>query len=399
MEGLETSYQLLLTLGGVFLLGLVTSTIGRRTRLPRVTLLLLFGVLIGDAGLQLVPAAVGDLFPTVADMAMVMVGFLLGGQLTPAQLRTASMEVLSVSLVAALVTAAMVCAGLWALGLPFPVALVVGCIASATDAAAVFDVVRESGSKSRFSQALLAIVALDDVWALVLFSAGMAVATAAVGAAGETGFVLTALREVFGALFLGGALGVPAAYLTGRVRPGQPVLSEAIGLVFLCGGLALWLEVSFLIAAMTLGAVVANLARHHDYPFHAIEDIESPFLLLFFVLAGASLDVAALAQLGVIGAAYLLLRSLGKVLGARLGCLPVAVDGAAGRQLGYALLPQAGVAIGMALVAANQLPEHRTLLLTLVISSTVVFEVVGPVFSRQAVLRGRLREVPESLER
>ncbi|KGE02772.1 cation:proton antiporter [Pseudohaliea rubra] len=392
MDNLATSPQLLLTLGGVFLLGLVTSTIGRRTFLPRVTLLLLFGVLIGDAGLGLIPPEVGELFPVVADMALVMVGFLLGGQLTPGQLRSTSAEVLAVSLSAALVTAAMVCAGLWALGLPLPVALLLGCIASATDAASVFDVVQETGSESRFSRGLLAMVALDDVWALVLFSAGMAVATAAMGAVGETGFVLTALRDVFGALFLGGALGVPAAYLTGRVRPGQPVLSEAVGLVFLCGGLALWLEVSFLIAAMTLGAVIANLARHHEYPFHAIEDIENPVLLLFFVLAGASLDVAALVQLGIIGVSYLGLRSLGKVVGARLGGLAVALDGRTARQLGYALLPQAGVAIGMALVAANHLPEYRTLLLTLVISSTVFFEIVGPVFSRRAVLRGRLHE-------
>jgi Kef-type K+ transport system membrane component KefB len=325
-------------------------------------------------------------------MALVMVGFLLGGQLTPAQLRSASAEELSVSLVAALVTAAVVGVGLWALGLPLPVALVVGCIASATDAAAVFDVVQESGGDGRFSRALLAIVALDDVWALVLFSAGMALATAAVGAAGETGFVLSALSEVFGALFLGGALGVPAAYLTGRVRPGEPVLSEAVGLVFLCGGLALWLEVSFLISAMTLGAVIANLARHHEYPFHAIEDIEAPFLLLFFVLAGASLDVGALAQIGVIGVCYLGLRSLGKVAGARLGGFAAGIDGASSWQLGYALLPQAGVAIGMALVAANHLPEYRTLLLTLVISSTVVFEIVGPVFTRRAVVRGQRHE-------
>jgi len=298
MEGLETSYPLLLTLGGVFLLGLVTSTIGRRTFLPRVTLLLLFGVLIGDAGFGLVAAEVSGLFPVVTDMALVMVGFLLGGQLTPAQLHSASAEVLSVSLVAALVTAALVGGGLWALGLPLPVALVLGCIASATDAAAVFDVVQETGSDSRFSRALLAIVALDDVWALVLFSAGMALATAAVGAAGETGFVL----------------------------------------------------------------------------------------------AGVSPDVGALAQIGAIGACYLGLRSLGKVAGARLGGFAAGIDGASGRQLGCALLPQAGVAIGMALVAANHLPEYRTLLLTLVISSTVVFEIVGPVFTRRAILRGQLRE-------
>lgn len=385
---METSYPLLITLGGVFLLGLLTSTIGRRTSLPRVTLLILLGILIGDSGFAIIPSEVGELFGIIADMALVMVGFLLGGQLTPRMLSSGGREVLAVSLCAALATAAVVCAGLWALGVPLPVALLLGCIASATDAAAIFDVVREQGGDSRFSRVLLAIVAVDDVWALVLFAGGMAFATAFAGASGDEHFLLNALREVFGALLIGIVLGVPAAYLTGRVRPGQPVLTEAVGLVFLCGGIAIWAEASSLIAAMTLGAVIANLARHHEYPFHAIENVEEPLLVLFFVLAGASFDLGALSEVSMAGVAYLLLRSLGKVGGAQLGGLAASLSGASSRRLGYALLPQAGVAIGMGLVAANHFPEQRTLLLTLVIGSTVFFELVGPIFTRLAVRRG-----------
>lgn len=385
---METSYPLLLTLGGVFLLGLFTSTIGRRTALPRVTLLILLGILIGGSGFDIIPPEVSDLFGIIADMALVMVGFLLGGQLTPRMLHTARLEVLAVSLCAALATAAAVCAGLWALGVSFPVALLLGCIASATDAAAVLDVVREQGSGRRFSRVLLAIVAVDDVWALVLFAGGMAFATALTGASGDTNFLLIAIREVSVALLIGVVLGLPAAFLTGRVRPGQPVLTEAVGLVFLCGGLAIWADASSLIAAMTLGAVIANLARHHEYPFHAIENVEEPLLVLFFVLAGASFDLGALTEVGTIGVAYLLLRSLGKVAGAQLGGWAASLPAASGRRLGYALLPQAGVAIGMGLVAANHFPDERTLLLTLVIGSTVLFEIVGPVFTRLAVRRG-----------
>ena len=389
---MASSHQLLLTLGGVFLLGLVTATVGRRTALPRVTLLVLFGVTIGDSGFALIPQAVGDLFPTVADMAMVMVGFLLGGQLTPRMLRNARTEVLAVSLVAALVTAVLVAGGLRALAVPWPVALLLGCIASATDATAVFDVVQEADGDSRFGRRLLAIVALDDVWALLLFSAGMALVTVLTGAGGEHGFLGEALREVVGAVLIGAVLGVPAAYLTGRAKPGQPIVTEAVGLVFLCGGLALWAGVSFLIAAVTLGAVIANLARHHAYPFHAIENVEEPVLVLFFVLAGASLELGELARLGLPGLAYVLLRAAGKIAGARIGGAVAGMPAKAAGRLGLALLPQAGVAIGMGLVAVNQFPESRSLLLPLVIGSTVLFELLGPVGTRLAVRHGSREE-------
>ncbi len=380
---MESTSRFMLTIGGILLLGLVTSAIGRRTFLPRVTLLLVFGAIIGSNGLDWIPAEISRRFELVADVALLMVGFLLGEKLAFRSIRQFAAPMLWISVSAALVTAALVSLGLMWAGLPNSIAIVLGCIAAATAPAAVLDVAMESGTDNPFRNLLLAIVAIDDAWALLLFGFGVAIATAAT----ETNAIMMVLREIGGGAALGLLLGLPAAYLTGRLRQGQPILSEALGIVFVCGGLAIWLEVSFLIAAMVMGAVIANLAKHHEYPFHAIENIEWPFMVVFFVLAGATLELAALRDVGLIGGIYILCRAIGKILGARIGAELARVDKKTRNWMGPALLPQAGVAIGMALVASNHLPEHRQTLLSIVIGSTVFFEIIGPVFTRMALKR------------
>jgi Kef-type K+ transport system membrane component KefB len=379
--------EFLFALGGLLLLGLASDYLGRHTFLPRVTLLLVVGMLVGEQALDLIPASLSGVFGITANMALLMIGFLLGGKLTLPELRSMGRALLWVSLCAALGSALVVTLALSALGVPFDIALVLGCIAAATAPAATTDTVIESGIRSSFSRLLLAIVAIDDVWALILFSFGLALASMINGSADAAATVLTATWDIGGAILLGLVIGLPAAYLTGRLRPGQPMLTEALGLVFACGGAALWLEVSFLIAAIVMGAMIANLARHHEYPFHAIENIEWPFMVIFFMLAGASLEIDALASLGLIGIAYLLARALGKIGGAWLG----AHLGHANHQvrcwMGVALLPQAGVAMGMALLAAQQFPQYRQFILSLVISTTVFFELAGPVFTRVALHR------------
>jgi Kef-type K+ transport system membrane component KefB len=165
------------------------------------------------------------------------------------------------------------------------------------------------------------------------------------------------------------------------------MLVEALGAVFLCGGIALWLEVSYLLAAMVMGVLVANLARHHVRPFHAIEGIEWPFMVLFFVLSGASLHSDSLARVGIVVVAFVGLRILGRLAGAWALVGLGRIDRKLGAWMGLALLPQAGVALGMALVAAQRMPQLGDEILTVVIAATVFFEVVGPVFTRLALLR------------
>ncbi len=373
-------HLLFVVLGGLLLVGLLADEVGRRTRLPRVTLLILSGVVAGPAGLDLLPHGLQDWYEALAAAALTMVAFLLGGQLSRDALRRHGRTILAVSACAVIVTAIIVLIGLTAVGTPTVMALLLAGIATATAPAATQDVVRQARAEGPFTDTLLGVVAVDDAWGLVLFSLLLVIAKGIAGD-GSAAVVAQGAWELGGATAIGCLVGLPAAFLTGRLRPGEPIQAEALGVVFLCAGLAIWLEVSYLLAGMIAGALVVNFASHHSRPFHEIEHIEWPFMVLFFVLAGASLHVEALREIGLIGLAYIVLRLAARIgggwIGARIGGAPPSHQ----RWLGVALVPQAGVALGMALVGASHFPELRDTLLALTVGTTIVFEVIGPVLT------------------
>lgn len=377
----------LLTLGGLLLLGLATDAIGRRTRLPRVTLLVVFGAAIGPPGFDLLPIDVGEWYPLFAGLALLMVGFLLGGRLSADKLRAIGREVLWISVFEVLGVALLVSVGLMLLGVDPLLALLLGGIGPASAPAATSDVVQQVRAQGPYTDVLLGVVAIDDAWGLIVFSLLLATAEALSGGGGVAETLAAGGWELGGALLIGVTLGAASAYLTGRLEPGEPTQSEALGVVFLCGGLALWLHVSFLLAAIVIGAMVANLARHHSRPFHAIEDIEWPFMVLFFVLAGASLHVDGLLHIGIVGIAYIVLRTVGLVAGAWLGGVLSQAPPLHRRWIGLAITPQAGVALGMALMAGARFPALEQTIIILVVGTTVFFELVGPILTRMSLYR------------
>jgi Kef-type K+ transport system membrane component KefB len=376
----------LMTLGGLFLIGLLTDLLGRHTALPRVTFLLILGFLIGPSVLDILPDLTGKWFPIVANMALVMIGFLLGGKLTVGTLKQHGRSVLGISVGVALITALVVLTALLLAGVRLEIALLLAGIATSTAPIATVDVVHEAKAEGVFTRSLLGIVALDDAWGLMVFSLMLAAAQVVSGYGDGSEAIMAGAWELGGAVFVGIALGVPMAYLTGRIQPGEPTLAEALGAVLLCGGIAMWLEVSFLLAAMVLGVVVVNLARHHNRPFHAIEGVEWPFMILFFLLAGASLHVTSLAEVGLIGAIYIVCRIVGRFLGAWLGGALSHAPPTVRRWMGMALLPQAGVALGMALIATQRFPQFSETIFPVVIGATVLFEVIGPILTRSALV-------------
>lgn len=385
----EESARILLTLGALFVAGVATDLVGRRTRLPRVTLLIVLGVVAGPGVLDLLPRGSAAWFELVSDAMLTMIGFLLGGTLTTTTLRSHGRAVVALSLAVVVGSAGATFLGLLALGFAPLLALLLAGLATATDPVATRDVIRETRRRDDFAQLLLGIVAVDDAWGLVAFSVLLSVALALGGdTAGDA--LLHGLRDLGGALVLGATLGVPMALLTGRIAPGEPTQAEAVGLVLLCGGLSLELGVSHLLAAMVMGLVVAGRARHHRRPFHAIEGIEWPFRTLFFVLAGATLEPASLLGIGGLGAAFVVLRTMGRIAGAWVAGRALDAPATLRRWTGVALLPQAGVAIGMGLVAVNAFPEARDRILPVIVGTTVLFELLGPLTTRLA-----LRRVPE----
>lgn len=375
----------LIAIGMFLLAGFVAHVVGRRAHVPRVTLLLLLGALVGPGGLDLAPASLVAWFPLAAQLALSMIGFALGEQFLGSRIRTTGPAILAVSVVVTVGTAMVVFVGLLVAGASVVLSLLLAGIATATDPAATLDVVREARSKGTLTDTVLGVVAIDDAFGIMIFSVLVVIASAVGEDSFTPGAAGLAFWEVGGGLLVGLAFGFPMALLSGRIRSGELTLLETLGFVLCASGVASLLGVSYLIAAMTLGAVVANFARHHTRPFHAIENVTQPFLVVFFVLAGFRLDLAALKTVALIAIVYVAARSFGRVAGGALGASIGHADVKVRRYVGWCLLPQAGVALGLGLLAADEFPAIGDRLLSLLIGTTVVFEIVGPIVTRLAL--------------
>lgn len=388
IEAQQATLNIIL-MGVILSVSLLADALASRTRVPRISILVLVGVgiafvqqvFLGDQDARLLDG----LSEPLIKLALVMVAFLLGSEFTLDRLRVTGPLAVSISLFVVVIGGAMVGAGLLVLGVPLVVAVSLAAVSVATDPAAVSESIRESGDTRLRAKVLLGIVAIDDAWGIVIF--GLAMAT--------LGWVLTndgqeallhALWELGGAILIGAAIGMPAAWLTGRIRPGEPTLVEATALILLLAGLSSLLGVSALLASMVAGTLVANLSFHHTRSFRDIEYIEWPFLVFFFVLSGASIDLYKLGDAVGLTAAYVLLRLAGRALGGFLGVFFSRTERQTlPRNIGLALTPQAGVAMGMALLAAERFPESRDIILPVVVASTIIFEFVGPVLVRRVL--------------
>lgn len=273
----------LIALGALFFSGLVADLLSRKSGFPRVTLFLFIGLAAGGAGFDLIPADLQVWYDMLSVIALTMVAFLLGGAMHRDTLRAHGRKIIVISLMIVLVTLVIVTAGLALLGLSLGLALVLAAIAAATAPAATNDVITQSGIDNGFTQTLRGIVAIDDVWGLLGFSVVLVVVAQLEGHQDLAALSLAAW-EIGGAIGLGLLIGGPAAVLTGRLRDGEPLQIEALALVFLSTGLSLWLEVSFLITGMVVGAVIVNLVAHHTKAFNEITHIQWPFVVLFFIV-------------------------------------------------------------------------------------------------------------------
>ena len=386
----QSSFNLVL-LGLLLSVSIMADAVARRTALPRISLLVLVGVFYAVVQQWILGTPhqrpLGELSEPLINLALVMVAFLLGGELTLERLRKTGPLILILSLAVILAGALAVGTGLTLLGYSLTVAVSLAAISVATDPAAVSEAIRAEGDNSLRSRIILGIVAIDDAWGIIVF--GLAMAALGWATSGNGAEALAhAGWELGGALVLGSLLGLPAAWLTGRLEPGEPTQVEALALILLIAGLSMHLEVSALLSAMVAGFLIVNLSWHHTRSFTEIEHIEWPFLVFFFVLSGASVDLAYVGTAFWLILAYILLRLAGRYLGGYLGVLAVgSSDGRMPPTLGLALTPQAGVAMGMALLAAERFPGQGQLIVATVVTSTIAFEIAGPLLVSFVVRR------------
>lgn len=382
----------LLVLGLFLFAGYLAHVGGALVHVPKVTIMLVLGAVAGPAVLDLIPQSVQDWFPLVTHMALGMVGFLLGENFMLRKLRGDGRRGLFLSVGESVLTSAVVFLVLLATspltGAGLALILVLAGLAPASAPAATYETAREGKASGPLTDTVLEVVAVDDAWGVIIFSVLVVVAGGVAGSdANAAGGILEGLWEVLGAVLVGAAVGLPMAWITPRVRGGETTLVEAMAFVFVGVGVATILDTSYLLASMTIGAVVANLTHGSRRPFHALEGVSEPFLAIFFLLSGFELRLETLTTVGLVGVFYVGARFLGKVGGAYAAGRIVGLEAPVARKVGFCILPQAGVALGFALLAQDQIPEVGDAALNLVVATTVVFELAGPIAERMALKR------------
>lgn len=374
--------NILFIIGVIFFLGLISDVLGRKTAIPRVTFLIVIGIFLGPSGIDYLPKEfISDWFELITTIALGMVGFLLGQQFTLNSLQQIGKKVFYIAFFKVLVSFILLAFLLFMIGVKLEIALILATIGSATAPGALYEVVHELKVKTKFTKTLLSVVAFDDILALLLFSFVLSFIN--LSTQGDLYEILSfGLFEILGSLLLGYTIGYPIAKITGRLNGGEPIMIEALGSVFIVCGLAIMLGLSPILSTMAMGSAVATYATHHKIAFHAIKNIEWPFMIIFFLLAGASLELYSLFEVGFIGFVYILARILGFYFGARIGVRLSGSDKEYERFIGFALIPQAGVAIGMALMASHTLEISSEIILPIILGTTVFFEIIGPVIAR-----------------
>ncbi len=378
----------LLLVGITMMAGLIMSRAAKLVKLPNVTAFLVAGLIIGPCVAGIISREQAESMGIISEAALGFIAYSIGGEFKLSYLKKIGKAPLTITFFQGMTTAVSVDVGLILFGVDVPLALLLGAIALATAPAATLMVVRQYKADGPVTQMLLPVVAMDDALGLMVFSISAAVAQGMLG--GEvtiSSMLLTPLIEIVGSFALGAALGWLLAFGARFFASRGNKLALSIALVLAGVGLCDILNLSSLLVCMMIGAMMVNLSQQREVLIEQCNRFTPPLFLLFFVLSGADLDLSVLPSVGLIGVAYLLLRCIGKWGGTYLGAVCVKADKHIRHYLGLTLLPQAGVAIGMAALVSARFPTLAAQVNTIVLAGVLVFELIGPVITKIALTK------------
>jgi Kef-type K+ transport system membrane component KefB len=381
----------LVSVGVILLLALLAGHVVKLLRMPEVTGYLLLGVALGPRLLGWVSDSNLAALGVLSDVALGLILFSIGTVFELDQFRRIGRKLGTVTLCEALLTCGLVTSALLIAGQPWPIAAVLGVMAIETAAASTLMVIREANASGPVTQMLTGVFALDNLVCLLLFNIMITVVqfSGKGGAGGETfgSSVFRIAWQFLGAMALGYLIGwVLSAWSLRVVEHGEQLILLA-GCVLLCVGAAKWLEVSALVANLTIGATVVNLSHRSRKLFESLSQTDPPLYAIFFVLAGANLDASKLMALGLAGAVYVLGRLFGKVGGTMIGTRLAGLSPVEQKWLPRSMLAQAGLAVGLTLTLSDRLPELAPAITAIVLSAVIIFEILGPFAVRWSLLR------------
>ena len=409
----------LLSLAVAMTFGLLLTRLMKILKMPNVTGYLIAGLIVGPHLLGFIGDENAEIFnvfglaagksvfgtasfssgSVITSIALGFIAFSIGTSFELKQMKLLGKSVVVITLSQALLTALLVDAALIIVAIaapevcPMPVAILLGAIATATAPAATLLVVRQYKAKGPVTNTLLPVVAMDDAVGLMVFSVSFAIAEVMLEGKGfGAGTFFDPLIEIAASLGLGAGLGGIVALGTIFFKSRANRIGIELAAVFSGVALSSIWGLSNLLVCMMAGAVFCNLHKGDEKLTTFSERWTAPLFMLFFVISGAELNLAVVPLVGIIGIVYLVVRSIGKYSGALLGAAVVKADTNVKKYLGLTLLPQAGVAIGMANTVADSFAStpHAyvgTQIMTVVLCATLIYELVGPVITKWALTR------------
>lgn len=393
----------ILSVGLMLIAAVLAGHLAQLVRVPEVTGYLVVGVLIGPSGFDLISHDNLATLGFLSEIALGLILFNIGTIFEASNFRRLGTGVARVTAFEATSAFMLVAATLILIGTSWPLALLLAVIAMETAPATTLMVLNEYDAKGPLSDRLLALVALNNIYVLITF--GLISAGLTFMDSGGAGWLETAYRAlhglgwtIVGSAALGALLGLVTDLMAGRTKESGEAMILSIAVVLIAVGLSRWLGLSPLFATLALGATVANASDHGTRLLRALGRADPPLYAAFFVLAGAELALSSLVNLGLAGVCYIVARVVGKVAGARIAMRTQAVPDVVRRQLGLCLVSSSSLAVGLTIQIRSSFPEYGASVTGIVLAAVLVFEMVGPLLTRRALLlTGEAQTIPAPL--
>jgi len=372
---------------------------------PTVTGYVITGVLLGSSLFGLFKVQVLDHLDIVNDFALGLIGFMIGSELKKSVFQQLGKSIIIIALFESVFAFIVVSAAIYALdpGKLYQ-ALILGSVASATAPAATVYVIQQYKAKGPLTSTILAVVGIDDAFALIIFVFASLFVKGILSAQDISllATILIPLKEISLSILLGVAAGLLLNFLFRKVRQADDLLLGAVAFILLQLGLAKMIQLSGLLAVMSFGVTLTNTNEGLTHRLSKLVENFSPLLFAyFFIFAGAHLDIYLLPQIGIMGLVYLISRTIGKVSGASLGALVGQAPAVVKKYIGFALIPQVGVALAMAIMVRKEFGGGEygepgiamaTLVINILLFTTIITEIVGPLLTKYALLKAGERE-------
>lgn len=404
--------NLLLNISIVLLVGIIGGRFAKLFKLPSVTGYLIAGLFIGPSFFKLVTTQDIEAFSLVNELALAAIAFSIGSEFLLKDMKKLGKSVMVITLAQVFGAVLMVfIVTFFIFRQPFVFSLVIASMSAATAPAATIMVIRQFRADGPLTRTILPVVALDDAIGIVLFGLAMSVTKIIMGdtSISPLRMVSQPFIEIAGSLLLGLVIGLILTFAAKRAKDQEELLSMVLAAIASSTGMANLLGLSPLLTCMMVGATLVNLKPNSHRVFSIVNNFTPPIYLLFFTLAGASLDLGVLSRVGLLGVGYILARGGGKILGAYWGAKAMKADDVVTKYLGLSLLPQGGISIGLSMVVAQQLPQYSSSIITIILFSVLIYEATGPIFAKiaiqkageidglDAVKKSKIAKKPESI--